>query len=110
MIISPKPLNNASKRILKAGAITATCIIPAAYMTKLHVDMFKRDDKQNRAIMGNKMLGFFSGVALSVLLIHKRVKPSQNSFLLQTGKIILAGIAPFAGLELAKKINKKLYP
>ncbi len=110
MIIDTKPLNKSSKRILTVGAIVATGVIPAVYMTRLHIDMFKKDDKQNRAIMRNKMLGFFSGVGLSVLLIHKRIKPSQNNLLIQSGKLLLAAIAPFAGLELAKRISKNLYP
>ena len=117
MKINDKPSNNLSRKILKAGAIAATAIIPAVYMTKFHVDMFKKDDEQNRAIMRNKMLGFFAGIGLSVLLVHKRVKigsfvvlDSKNDAFKQVAKIILAGIAPFAGLEIAKIINKKLYP
>ena len=117
MIVETKPLNNTSKKLLKVGAIAATAIIPAAYMTKFHVDMFKKDDKQNRAIMKNKMIGFFSGIGLSILLVHRRVKignftmlDSKNSFFKQAAKIIAAGIAPFAGLEIAKVINNKLYP
>ena len=117
MIVETKPLSNVSKKMLKAGAITATAIIPAAYMTKFHVDMFKKDDKQNRTIMKNKMIGFFAGIGLSVLLVHRRVKvgnfialDSKNNVFKQASKVILAGIAPFAGLEIAKAINKKLYP
>lgn len=110
MIISIKHSNNISTKILKLGAITATCIIPVVYMTKLHVDMFRKDDKQNRAMMTNKMLGFFAGIGLSVLLIHKRIKPPYNNLFIQLGKITLAAIAPFAGLELAKKVNKNFYP
>ena len=110
MIINTKSSNNISKRMLIVGAVVATGVIPAVYMTKLHVDMFKKDDKQNRAMMTNKMLGFFGGIALSALLIHKRIKPSQNNLLMQSGKILLATVAPFGGLEIAKKINKNLYP
>lgn len=117
MTLEIKPLNNISKKMLLGGAIATAAVIPAAYMTKLHIDMFKKDDGQNRKIMRNKMLGFFAGIGLSVMLVHKRLKignftilDSKNSPFKQTVKIILAGIAPFAGLEVAKKINKKLYP
>lgn len=108
MIVNTKPSNKIQKNIIKAGAISASAIIPAAYMTKLHIDMFKKEDKQNRAIMRNKMLGFFAGVGLSVFLVHKRLK--INNISNQAGKIILAAISPFAGIELAKAINKELYP
>jgi len=117
MITKVEPLNSTSRKMLKVGAIAVAAVIPAAYMTKLHVDMFKKGDEQNRAIMRNKMLGFFTGIGLSVLLVHKRVKignfvvlDSKNDVLKQAVKIILAGIAPFTGLEVAKRINKKIYP
>ena len=116
MITKVEPLNT-SRKMLKVGAIAASAIIPAAYMTKLHVDMFKKDDKQNRVMMGNRMLGFFTGIGLSALLIHRRVKignfialDSKNNIFYQASKIVLAAIAPFAGLEVAEIINKKLYP
>jgi len=63
------------------------------------------------------MLGFFTGIGLSALLIHRRVKignfialDSKNNIFYQASKIVLAAIAPFAGLEVAEIINKKLYP
>jgi hypothetical protein len=96
-----------SRKIFNVAAITASCIIPAGYMTKFHIDMFKKDDKSNRTMMQNKMLGFFAGLALSIMLIHRNKK---NGILIRASKILLAGVAPFAGLEIAKKINRKLYP
>ena len=117
MITKVESLNSTSRKMLKVGAIVATAIIPAAYMTQLHVDMFKKEDKQNRAIMRNKMLGFFVGIGLSVLLVHKRVKIGQSTVLdsksntfKNAAKMIAAGIVPFAGLKIAKIVNEKLYP
>lgn len=111
------PLSNTSKKILKAGSIAAAAVVPAVYMTKLHVDMFKKDDTQNRSIMRNKMLGFFTGIGLSVLLVHKRVKignfvalDSKNKVFRQSAKIALAAVAPFVGLKIVKVVNKSLYP
>ena len=67
--------------------------------------------------MQNKMVGFFAGIGLSALLIHRRIKfgkfialDSKNNTFYQSGKFVLAAISPFAGLEIAKIINKKLYP
>lgn len=109
--------SNLSKRIIKTAGVAAAGVIPAVYMTRLHMDLFKKEDKQNRAIMRNKMVGFFSGIGLSIMLAHKKlalgnfviIKPTNNVFY-QTGKIALAVLSPFAGLSLAKMINKKLYP
>lgn len=117
MITKVRDSNNISKNAIKISAITASAVVPAAYMTQMHIDLFKKSDKPNRSMMRNKMLGFFSGVGLSALLVHKRVKlgnitivDSKNRISNQAIKIIIAAIAPFAGLELAKRINKKLYP
>lgn len=108
-----KGVSKTQRKILKTSAIVATAIIPAAYMTKFHVDMFSKEDTKNRKILRNKMLGFFAGIGASVLLVHKNIKLGKNVILnknpkptVQALRIILAGIAPFAGLEISKFINK----
>lgn len=117
MIVKAKSSNNTSRYLLKAGAVSASVIIPAVYMTKFHMDMFEKDDKQNRAIMRNKMIGFLAGTSLSAMLVHKmirignvRIFDSKNNNVIQALKIGLAAAAPFVGLETAKKINKAIYP
>ena len=108
---------NTSKNIIKIGGVAAAGLIPAVYMTKLHMDMFKKEDKENRAIMRNKMIGFFSGIGLAVMLAHKSIRvgnvnivKSDNGNFSQAIKLMAAIVAPFAGLFAAKVINKELYP
>lgn len=99
-------LDNTTKKTLKVAAATATFVLPAAYMTKRHVDMYDKNDKLNRQKMFNKMIGFLGGVGASILLIHS--KTAQKDTLMHAGKILLAAVLPFVGLFGAKAINKNL--
>ena len=107
-------VSNTTNTILKTAGIAACCVVPAAYMTKFHMDLYNKNDTKNRVRIRNKMIGFLGGVGISSLLIHKRIKIGSRVFLnsvnkpvKHTFKIIGALIAPFVGLEGAKWINKK---
>ena len=116
MKISNKISNETTRKIIKGSAIAASTVVPAAYMTKFHIDLYNKNDKKRRARMANKMIGFFSGVGLSALLVHKNTKiakaisVSKKKTLNDAVRIGIAFVAPFFGLEAAKKINRMIYP
>lgn len=98
-----------NKKMLRTALVTAAFVVPAAYVTYKHVDMYAKDDKKNRAKMLNKMLGFFAGVAVSVGLAHQKFKSSENKNLKEAAKILGVLAAPFVGLGVAKQVNNEFY-
>lgn len=89
--------------------LTTAFVVPAVYVTLKHIDMYPKEDTKNRAKMRNSMLGFFAGVAGSVLLAHQKFKASDTKDLKEAAKIAGVVLAPFVGLGAAKVINKEFY-
>ena len=54
------------------------------------------------------VLGFFAGVAVSVVIAHQKISAGEYKNLKEAAKIAGIVAAPFAGLAAAKQINNQL--
>jgi len=97
------------KKTVNTVLMGAAFVVPAVFVTQKHVDMYSKNDKENRGKMRNKMLGFFVGVGVSVALAHQKIKSSENKNLKEAAKILGVFAAPFLGLEVSKQINNQFY-
>ncbi|MEW5821029.1 MAG: hypothetical protein AB1782_12630 [Cyanobacteriota bacterium] len=95
-------------KVFKYGAVAATIGAPAAYMIHFHDKFYS--DMEDRKKMLNKQLGFWGGMSAGVLLVHRNFKKHWKNKPILAATLAFMAAAPYAGVKLAKLINKKMFP
>lgn len=99
-----------NRQIFKTAAIAGTCIVPAVYITKKHMDFYPKEQHAQRASMRNRMIGFFAGMVPGLLMVHKAAKSNlkqTKNMVLGIGGAVASAVGAKVGLEIARSLSKK---
>lgn len=97
-----------SKQIFKYAAGAASIGAPALYMIHFHDKLYT--DPKDRKRMLNTQLGFWGGMAAGVAVIHRTFRKHRNNSPLMIASIAFMACSSYAGVKIAKVINKALFP